>query len=244
MDANQPIIDNQAIIDNAKESIKKTTSEIDGLISGMDRGTISVGEAVPQIQQAFACLEENTKQILDKIYDNITRALVGSVGYSIPEVMGLIDKVVGNSKTKLDELKNKADELTEKSMSGKGDKTALAEQLLEINREIANLTTEADPKITAFKTAISSITIDNLNFKSADEFAAAIKNMAEKADAAKESVAQANSALINDLETLKKSATDAKDIKYISGIIESIQKDTIKQQGAIDRKSTRLNSSH
>ena len=178
MDANQPIIDNQAIIDNAKESIKKTTSEIDGLISGMDRGTISVGEAVPQIQQAFACLEENTKQILDKIYDNITRALVGSVGYSIPEVMGLIDKVVGNSKTKLDELKNKADELTEKSMSGKGDKTALAEQLLEINREIANLTTEADPKITAFKTAISSITIDNLNFKSADEFAAAIKNMA------------------------------------------------------------------
>ncbi|MFR1037013.1 MAG: hypothetical protein ACLSF7_13435 [Acutalibacteraceae bacterium] len=234
MDANQPIIDNQAIIDNAKESIKKTTSEIDGLISGMDRGTISVGEAVPQIQQAFACLEENTKQILDKIYDNITRALVGSVGYSIPEVMGLIDKVVGNSKTKLDELKNKADELTEKSMSGKGDKTALAEQLLEINREIANLTTEADPKITAFKTAISSITIDNLNFKSADEFAAAIKNMAEKADAAKESVAQANSALINDLETLKKSATDAKDIKYISGIIESIQKDTIKQQGAID----------
>ena len=89
--------------------------------------------------------------------------------------MGLIDKVVGNSKTKLDELKNKADELTEKLMSGKGDKTALAEQLLEINREIANLTTEADPKITAFKTAISSITIDNLNFKSADEFAAAIK---------------------------------------------------------------------
>ena len=241
MDANQPIIDNQAIIDNAKESIKKTTSEIDGLISGMDRGTISVGEAVPQIQQAFACLEENTKQILDKIYDNITRALAGSVGdtlislgYSIPEVMGLIDKVVGNSKTKLDELKNKADELTEKLMSGKGDKTALAEQLLEINREIANLTTEADPKITAFKTAISSITIDNLNFKSADEFAAAIKNMAEKADAAKESVAQANSALINNLETLKKSATDAKDIKYISGIIESIQKDTIKQQGAID----------
>ena len=77
MDANQPIIDNQAIIDNAKESIKKTTSEIDGLISGMDRGTISVGEAVPQIQQAFACLEENTKQILDKIYDNITRALAG-----------------------------------------------------------------------------------------------------------------------------------------------------------------------
>lgn len=241
MDANQPIIDNQAIIDNAKESIKKTTSEIDGLISGMDRGTISVGEAVPQIQQAFASLEENTKQILDKIYDNITRALAGSVGdtlislgYSIPEVMGLIDKVVGNSKTKLDELKNKADELTEKLMSGKGDKTALAEQLLEINREIANLTTEADPKITAFKTAISSITIDNLNFKSADEFAAAIKNMAEKADAAKESVAQANSALINNLETLKKSATDAKDIKYIDGIIEGIQKDTIKQQGAID----------
>ena len=75
----------------------------------------------------FACLEENTKQILDKIYDNITRALAGSVGdtlislgYSIPEVMGLIDKVVGNSKTKLDELKNKADELTEKLMSGKG----------------------------------------------------------------------------------------------------------------------------
>ena len=58
--------------------------------------------------------------------------------------------------------------------------------------------------------------------------------MAEKADAAKESVAQANSALINNVETLKKSATDAKDIKYISGIIESIQKDTIKQQGAID----------
>lgn len=241
MDANQPIIDNQAIIDNAKESIKKTTSEIDGLISGMDRGTISVGEAVPQIQQAFASLEENTKQILDKIYDNITRALAGSVGdtlitlgYAIPEVLGLIDKVVGNSKTKLDELKNKADELTEKLMSGKGDKTALAEQLLEINREIANLTTEADPKITAFKTAISSITIDNLNFKSADEFSTAIKNMAEKADAAKESVSQANSALINNLETLKKSATDAKDIKYIDGIIEGIQKDTIKQQGAID----------
>lgn len=239
--ANQPILENQATIDSAKESITATSREIDTLISGVSRGTISVGEAVPQIQQAFASLEENTKQVLDKIYDNITRALAGSVGdtlvslgYSIPEVMGLIDKVVGNSKTKLDELKNEADELTEKLMSGKGDKTALAEQLLEINREIANLTTEADPKITAFKSAISGITLDNLNFQSADEFSAAIKNMAEKADAAKDSVSQANSALINNLETLKKSATDAKDIKYIDGIIESIQKDTIKQQGAID----------
>lgn len=239
--ANQPILENQATIDSAKESITATTREIDTLISGVSRGTISVGEAVPQIQQAFASLEANTKQVLDKIYDNITRALAGSVGdtlislgYSIPEVMGLLDKVVGNSKTKLDELKNKVDELTEKLMSGKGDKTALAEQLLEINREIANLTTEADPKITAFKSAISGITLDNLNFQSADEFSAAIKNMAEKADAAKDSVSQANSALINNLETLKKCATDAKDIKYIDGIIESIQKDTVKQQGAID----------
>lgn len=239
--ANQPILENQATIDSAKESITATTREIDTLISGVSRGTISVGEAVPQIQQAFASLEANTKQVLDKIYDNITRALAGSVGntlislgYSIPEVMGLLDKVVGNSKTKLDELKNKADELTEKLMSGKGDKTALAEQLLEINREIANLTTEADPKITAFKTAVNGITLDNLNFQSADEFSAAIKGMAEKADAAKESVSQANLALINNLETLKKSATDAKDIKYIDGIIENIQKDTAKQQGTID----------
>ena len=127
--ANQPILENQATIDSAKESITATSREIDTLISGVSRGTISVGEAVPQIQQAFASLEENTKQVLDKIYDNITRALAGSVGdtlvslgYSIPEVMGLIDKVVGNSKTKLDELKNEADELTEKLMSGKGDK--------------------------------------------------------------------------------------------------------------------------
>lgn len=103
--ANQPILENQATIDSAKESITATSREIDTLISGVSRGTISVGEAVPQIQQAFASLEENTKQVLDKIYDNITRALAGSVGdtlvslgYSIPEVMGLIDKVVGNSK--------------------------------------------------------------------------------------------------------------------------------------------------
>lgn len=239
--ANQPILENQATIDSAKESITATTREIDTLISGVSRGTASISDAVPQIQQAFASLEESTKTVLDKIYDNITLALAGSVGdaleslgYSIPEVMGLIDKVVGNSKTKLDELKNKADELTEQLMSGKGDKTALAEQLIEINREITNLTTEADPKITEFKTSISSIKIDGLNFKSADEFSEAIENMAEKADAAKESVSQANSALINNLETLKESATDAKDIKYIDGIIESIQKDTVKQQGAID----------
>ena len=139
MDANQPIIDNQAIIDNAKESIKKTTSEIDGLISGMGRGTISVSEAVPQIQQAFASLEANTKTVLDKIYDNITLALAGSVGdsleslgYSIPEVMGLVGKIVDDSKGKLDDLMKKSSELVQQLNSTKGDKTALYEQIFDL----------------------------------------------------------------------------------------------------------------
>lgn len=240
-DANQPIIDNQAVIDSAKESIKKTSNEIDGLITGMDRGTISVDEAVPQIQQAFASLEESTKTVLDKIYDNITLALAGSVGdsleslgYSIPEVMGLVGKIVDDSKTKLDDLMKKSDELVRQLNSTKGDKTALYEQLYDLKEEIKNLTVESDPHISAFKTAISEISLDNLDFESPEKFAAAIEDMSGKAQSAKDAVAEANDALIKNFRDLKEQATDAKDIKYIDGIIEGIQKDTIKQQGAID----------
>ena len=239
--ANQPILENQATIDSAKESITATTREIDTLISGVSRGTISVGEAVPQIQQAFASLEENTKTVLDKIYDNITLALAGSVGdaleslgYSIPEVMGVVGKIVDDSKTKLDDLMKKSDELVQQLNSTKGDKTALYEQLYDLKEEIKNLTVESDPHISAFKTAISGISLDNLDFESPEKFAAAIEDMSGKAQSAKDAVAEANDALIKNFRDLKEQATDAKDIKYIDGIIEGIQKDTIKQQGAID----------
>lgn len=240
-DANQPIIDNQAVIDSAKESVKKTSDEIDNLITGMDRGTISVGEAVPQIQQAFASLEESTKTVLDKIYDNITLALAGSVGdsleslgYSIPEVMGVVGKIVDDSKTKLDDLMKKSDELVQQLNSTKGDKTALYEQLYDLKEEIKNLTVESDPHISAFKTAISGISLDNLDFESPEKFAVAIEDMSGKAQSAKDAIAEANDALIKNFRDLKEQATDAKDIKYIDGIIEGIQKDAIKQQGAID----------
>lgn len=239
--ANQPILENQATIDSAKESITATSREIDTLISGVSRGTISVGEAVPQIQQAFASLEESTKTVLDKIYDNITLALAGSVGdsleslgYSIPEVMGLVGKIVDDSKTKLDDLMKKSDELVRQLNSTKGDKTALYEQLYDLKEEIKNLTVESDPHISAFKTAISEISLDNLDFESPEKFAAAIEDMSGKAQSAKDAVAEANDALIKNFRDLKEQATDAKDIKYIDGIIEGIQKDTIKQQGAID----------
>lgn len=250
MDANQPIIDNQAVIDNAKESIKKTTSEIDGLISGMGRGTISVSEAVPQIQQAFASLEANTKTVLDKIYDNITLALAGSVGdsleslgYSIPEVMGLVGKIVDDSKGKLDDLMKKSSELVQQLNSTKGDKTALYEQIFDLKEEIKSLTIESDPRISAFKSAISGINLDNLDFKSPEKFAAAIKDMAEKTEGAKAAVEEANEALIKNFSDLKERAEDAKDIKMIEGIIETIQKDTISQKDNLDKQMQNVASS-
>lgn len=241
--ANQPILENQATIDSAKESITATSREIDTLISGVSRGTISVGEAVPQIQQAFASLEENTETVLDKIYDNITLALAGSVGdaleslgYSIPEVMGVVGKIVDDSKLKLDDLMKKSDELVQQLNSTKGDKTALYEQIYDLKEEIKSLTIESDPRISAFKSAISDINLDNLNFESPEKFAAAIKDMADKTEGAKAAVEEANEAFIKSFRDLEERAEDAKDIKMIEGIIETIQKDTISQKASLDKQ--------
>lgn len=144
--------------------------------------------------------------------------------------MGVVGKIVDDSKLKLDDLMKKSDELVQQLNSTKGDKTALYEQIYDLKEEIKSLTIESDPRISAFKSAISDINLDNLNFESPEKFAAAIKDMADKTEGAKAAVEEANEAFIKSFRDLEERAEDAKDIKMIEGIIETIQKDTISQK--------------
>lgn len=195
--SNTPILEGRDTIEESRKSVKNTSTEIGYLITSMENGTISVKEAVPQIQQQFEQLETGTKETLDAIYSNIYRALSGSVGdsltkigYDVPELMGVLSELEGKTTSTLDTLSREYNNLVSQLNSGQGEPTEIRKELSRIVEEMQTLSGTASPSVEAFNNAISTASIDSLDIGSVEEFNSAIEGMGTAATNAKNSITE------------------------------------------------------
>lgn len=97
----------RGIIDGAKESINKVTTEIDNMAGAIAQDAEAFKEYVPQIIESIAALESQTRDKLEAIRKNLISALAGGLGEgyeNVGEYVDTVNDVIDATMTRLDEL--------------------------------------------------------------------------------------------------------------------------------------------
>lgn len=241
----QPIIDNQAKIDDLRGSVENTTGSIDGIARALTIGSATSSEKIEEIKTLFGQLKTDTKTIMDDIYNNIVAAVGGSfgeallkAGESIPEVMEILKRIRGEGVTTLTSLQTELDNLSADLESGKITQEEFGTRWLEIENKMKSLIGVTDEYTGVFDTLKDSIgNIDWGDEKSKTDFFSQVTTSSTEA---KDSINQASDSIIENLETMKNWTTDDNLKAKIDDWIKIAESDRNRQLQTVDKQITDL----
>ena len=243
--ANQPIIDNQAKIDELRKSVEETETSIDMIASALAIGAVTSAEKIEEIKSLFETLKNDTKSIMDEIYNNIVTAVGGSfgeallkAGQSIPEVMSILQQIRGEGETTLTTLQNELDNLTLDLEAGKITHEEFGARWLEIEGQMNSLIGTTDEYTGVFETLKESM--GNINWGDEDAQTNFFAQAATSSKEAKDAINEASDSIIDNLETMKNWTTDDDLKSKIDEWIKIAESDKQRQLRLVDDQLTEL----
>ena len=225
IETNQPILDNKAVIDEAKGSLDKTADSIAGLFTAYERGTIDAETFASQLKTNLETLQNNVKTVMDKTYENIMHALGTSLGDAIEaaggdvkEYIDLIKQIKGEADTTYSQLiekqaeldRQRAEEVITLEEYERGT-AAVIEGLGKLAGSTSVVSTFSD-KIEGLRTAV--------NWENEEAATNGFKIIQESAGDAKAAVNESCDQVRRDLELLKSYTTDQEAIIKIEKLID------------------------
>ena len=241
----QPIIDNQANIDNLRGSVNDTTKSIDAIAQALSIGSVTAADKIEEIKTLFGQLKTDTKTMMDDIYNNIVTAIGGSfgeallkAGQSIPEVMAILQQIRGEGVTTLTSLQTELDNLTADLESGKITQEEFGTRWLEIEEKMNSLIGVTDEYTGVFATLKDSI--GNIDWGDENAKKDFFSQVTTSSTEAKDSINQASDAIIENLETMKNWTTDDNLKAKIDEWITIAESDRQRQLKAVDDQLTVL----
>lgn len=246
VDTNQPIIDNQKVINDMRESATKTAESIDGIATAFVDGVPITAEKIEELKTLFGTLRDDTKTIMDNIYDNIVNAVAGSFGQalidageSIPQVLEILQNLKGEGETTLSTLQTEFANLNTALADGKITETEFQERWLDIEGKMNSLIGVTNDTIDVFgdlRSSIGNIDWENDDEKKSNFFSQITTSSTE----AKTSINDAADAIIDNLETMKNWTTDEGLKEKIDSWITIAEADRKKQLEQVDSQLTSL----
>ena len=242
---NQPIIDNQAKIDDLRGSVSDTARSIDAIGEALSIGAVTASEKIEEIKSLFGRLKEDTKTIMDEIYNNIVTAVGGSfgeallkAGESIPEVMAILQQIRGEGVDTLTSLQAELDNLTLDLESGRITQEEFGTRWLDIESKMNSLIGVTDEYTGVFNTLRDSI--GNLNWGDEESKNNFFSQVTTSSNEAKDSINQASDSIIENLETMKNWTTDDNLKAKIDDWITIAESDRQRQLKSVDDQLTSL----
>lgn len=236
--ANQPFLETHASIEASKASVREIATEVGTLVWAVQNGATSIDDALPKIQTAFEALDRETRNVFDNIYNNITRALAGSVGDAVKaaggsaqDMLGIISQITGRINDSLDSLWKDYEDVYARLKAGDGDTLALTKELNGLSQEILKLSQEASPELVGLHNTLESAL--DINWLSASEASEALQKISEKSQEAKDSFKGMADALITDIETLKLNATP-EELNVLNLLVDNVKDSRDENLKAID----------
>ena len=236
---NQPIMDNQQKISEARENIKTTTGSIEGIATAISIGATTASAKIPEITELFTSLKDDTEATMTQIYNNIVMAIGGSfgaalleAGKSIPEVLDALAKIRGEGSETLLALQTELDNLKIKLAAGEITETEFTTRMMEIAREMSGLTGETIDATAAFEGIVS--TMGSINWNSEEEKNNFFTGVSEAATTAKDSINTASDSIVESLETMKTWTTDPVMLNLLDEMIAIAESDRQRQLAEID----------
>ena len=221
---NQPILDNKATIDEARQSIDNSTTSIEYLITSYERGIISTEEFSTKVAENLNVLRDNVKITMNAIYDNIIYALSTSLGDAIEEAGGsvqeyltIIGKIKEDGDTLYTSLVAQQDELNLKFANGKISAEEYAAGIRDINEKMSALSGSSSI-VTTFSDQMEGLR-NTVNWENDDARKNAFDTIHNSAYDAKSAVNDSCDEIKNSLETMKTWTDDQEAIAAIDELL-------------------------
>lgn len=197
INTNQPTVDLGKQLDDIANNIVRPAAED---ILSLGRAVIlsewDAEKYMPQIIEQITNLQSGTQDILDKVYDNIVRAVSGSLfdslteaGVYVPELLDVLAKVKGETDKTVEDAITRMQELSTEFSNGKISSEEYYSQLEELTTQITNLTGVSDPAKDALDKMTQSVAGIDWENKSARDTAFA--KISDTALEAKDSINEA-----------------------------------------------------
>lgn len=245
VNANQPIVDNQEKISEARENIKTTVGSIESIATAISIGATTASEKIPEITELFGSLRDDTEATMTQIYNNIVMAIGGSfgaalleAGKSIPEVLEALAKIRGEGSEALVALQTELENLKIKFADGEITEGEFTTRMMEIARQMSGLTGETVNATSAFEDIVS--TMGSINWKDEDTKDNFFAGVSEAASTAKESINVASDSIVESLETMKTWTTDPVMLNLLDEMITIAESDRQRQLSEVDAYVTSI----
>lgn len=213
VDTNKPIIEHQETIHGLKSSIEETAGSIGDIAHAIELGTATAAEKVPELSEKFAELSSDTRTYMDEVYDNVIRAVSGSLGDAltkagiyIPEFVDMITDIRDEGIDAIESLTAEYDELRKQMKNGEISGNDYSTRLVDITNRMLKLsgtTIDTSGAFDDLKASMSDVNWENEG--SVNNFFAQIS---ESSSNAKQSINEVKDATKESLEYMLSLAKD------------------------------------
>ncbi len=220
-----------------RENIQKTTDNINLIQFAMENSAASVSEKIPEIQEQFQLLVDNSRTLFDQEYDIIMTALAGSLGeaaeqagISISEFVGHLDQLKSDYNQSLEEIQQSNQELEQQLEAGTISQQEYITKLNDNYSKIAELTGKTDE----YKTSVDNVSqavegVDFSKFVSDDNIlnVSALRNefdvLATTAGEAKETINSSGEEVTTSLENMMAKFQSFGDLEGVGMVSKTLE---------------------
>lgn len=206
---NQPIIDaGEAIMDIRDNKVQPAIDKINEISLSISHGVTTAEEQIPNLVVAFEELESGTKDILDAVYENVVRAVSGSLydalndaGVYVPELLDVLMQVKGEVDTTFESLQKGYQSLANEYAEGKISASEYQTSLTDLANKMSDLIGYTDPVAQAF--ANVSGELKGINWENEEAKNNAFSIIKTAADEASVAVDEAYRIINDNIQTMR-----------------------------------------
>lgn len=241
VDTNKPIIEHQETIHGLKSSIEETAGSIGDIAHAIELGTATAAEKVPELSEKFAELSSDTRTYMDEVYDNVIRAVSGSLGDAltkagiyIPEFVDMMNQIRDEGIDTLNSLNAEMDTLNEQFENGEisaGEYTTKFMDVTDRMNSLTGATSETAGVFDDLKASMTDIKWDDEGQR--DDFFAQIS---ESASGAKQSITDTFDSLKENLEWAIANTDNASFKEMLQKVLTISETDRQTQLASVDEQ--------
>lgn len=206
---NQPIIDAGVTIDNTMEQqVRPAIETIREIGKGIELNAYTAEEKIPELVEQFEILQTGTKTILDEVYNNVIRAISGSLstalidaGEDVPSIVALLAEIKGETDTTFESITKNFQDAKLAYDNGSLSAEDYADKILSLTEQMNSLVGATDPVKDSFAGVEGALA--GIDWESKDAKDLAFSKVNDSATAATQAVNDAHDEIQENLETMR-----------------------------------------
>lgn len=207
-------------LETTQNNAEATSKKIDLIKFAVENGSQAAEENTVKIKDAFDSLLSDTESIFEQEYDVIMTGISGSLqqslkdaGYSVQEIVGVMDNLKDGHQKAIDDIKTKNEELSKSFEAGEITNEEYQTKLLENYEQLGKITGKTDEYTTSINKvsdAIKDVDLSSIvnedNTINTEKLSGTFKQLSNTADDAKKSINESSEGLTSAVEDYRAEA--------------------------------------